>query len=60
MDELVASGLHRSDQTAKRDGSGLRFRAVGLEQDASILGFADRSERWSPDAPLQLKGIEHG
>jgi hypothetical protein len=60
MDELVAFALHRSDRPAKRDGRVLRFGAVGAEQDASILGFADRSERWSPDAPLQLKGIEHG
>jgi len=57
MGELVAFALHRSDRPAKRDGRVLRFGAVGAEQDASI---ADRSERWSPDAPLQLKGIEHG
>jgi hypothetical protein len=30
------------------------------KQDSSILGFADRSERRSANAPLQLKGVEHG
>lgn len=60
MGELVAPVLHRSDLSAKRDGRVARFRAVGQQQDSSILGFADRSERWSADAPLQLKEGEHG
>ena len=58
MGELVAPVHHRSDRPAKRDGRVLRFGAQ--VQDASILGFAARSERWSPAAPLQLKVVEHG
>ena len=60
MGELVAPVHHRSDRPAKRDGRVLRCGAVGQVQDASILGFADRSERWCPAAPLQLKGVRHG
>ena len=57
MTALVAPLHHRSGRSAKRAGEVLRFRAVGQEQDASILGFADRPERRSAGAPLQLKGI---
>jgi hypothetical protein len=60
MGELVAIGLHRSYRAAKRGGRVLRFGAVGQVQDARILGFAARYERWSPAAPLQLKVVEHG
>jgi hypothetical protein len=60
MGELVAPMHHRSDRPAKRDSRVLRFGAVGQVQDATILGFAARSERWSPAAPLQLKVVEHG
>jgi hypothetical protein len=56
MDELVAPVHHRSGRSAKRAGDVLRFLAVRQEQDASILGFANRPERRSADAPLQLKG----
>ena len=60
MAELVASARHRSDRPAKLDGRVLRFRADYQEQESSILGFSDRSERWSTDAPLQLNGGWHG
>ena len=59
MGELVAAVHHRSDRPAKRDGV-LRFGAVAQVQDASILGFAARSDRRSPAAPLQLKVVERG
>ena len=48
MGELVAPVLHRSGRSAKRRGRALPLCAVGAEQDPSILGFADRPERWSP------------
>jgi hypothetical protein len=60
MGELLASVHHRSNRSAKRDGRVLRFPAVYQEQDSSILGFADRSERRSVAAPLQLKEGRHG
>ena len=60
QDALVAPVHHRSDRPAKRAARVLRFRAVGQEQVSSILGFSDRSERWSTDAPLQLNGGCHG
>ena len=60
MGELVAAGLRRSDRPAKHVSSVLRFRAVGRGRAASILGFADRPERQSPGAPLQLKGVQRG
>jgi hypothetical protein len=54
---LVASLHHHCGRSAKRAGEGLRFGAVGQEQDAGILGFADRPQRRGAGAPLQLKGI---
>ena len=60
MTELVAPVHHRSNRSAKHVGDVLRFRAVGQEQDASILGFADRLEWRSTGAPLQLMGVDNG